>query len=164
MKLEMLISKLKATKATIDETVNDEESRNIERLKEFKTRIQNQAERLRMASRLSKLTKEKTRNTSQLMQLQSGLFEQAKDLSSSTNFVEEFQQTTPYIKEELYEYTDEELKKIMRPLTYESTNKMVHECGLVFKQLEFMCEDSNLYLKQNFRTMETTDLKNGVTE
>jgi hypothetical protein len=81
-KLKMLINRLKATKALLDEQVNDEESRNLQRLREIKTKIQNQGERFKIASTIAYLTKNKTQHLSQMKELQSGLLKHATELKT----------------------------------------------------------------------------------
>jgi hypothetical protein len=110
--LEMLINRLKATKALLDKEVNDEESKNLERLKEIKTKIQNQGERFKIVSFIVHLTKTHTRHLSQMKELQSGLLKQVRALKKLEIHVENLEITTPYIDEKLNDYTDDEMLQL----------------------------------------------------
>jgi chromosome segregation ATPase len=149
MKLEILINRLRATKAAMDEEVNEEESMNLEKLKKIKTSIQNQLERWRIVTNLADATRARTRHQSQLMELKSGLYQQAEELSAQGIYVESYSLTTPYISEETYEYTEDEQRQLIRPVTYENTHKVIDQ----FVDLE-------QYLKNNFEHTLTVEISN----
>jgi hypothetical protein len=141
-KLEMLINRLKATKALLDEQVNDEESRNLQSLREIKTKIENQGERFKIVSTIANITKIKTQHLSQMKELQSGLLKQATELKKLEIHVENLQITTPYIDEKLYDYTDDEMLQLLRPVKYENTNKVIDQCGIkIAEHVKFKCEE-----------------------
>jgi hypothetical protein len=146
-KFEMLINRLKATKAILEEHVNEEESRNIKRLMEMRSKIQNQAERFRAVSMRAVLVKTKTKQQSQLMELQSGLLELAKRLSMEEIQTENFQVTSPYIENNVYEYSDEEIFKILRPVQFKNVKKYMDHSGIQIRKHGnvHMCDDLNQY-------------------
>jgi hypothetical protein len=161
-KLDLLKYRLKATKALLDEQVNYEESKNVELLKEIKTKVQNQRERLKIVSLVANLTEVKTQQLSQMKELQSGLLKQAIELKQLEIHVENLQITTPYIDEKLYDYTEDEILQLLRPVKYVNTNKVIDQSGIkIGKNLvQHMFEDLNEYLAQKFNQVTTITLPN----
>jgi predicted regulator of Ras-like GTPase activity (Roadblock/LC7/MglB family) len=163
-KLEMLINKLKATKALLDEQVNDEESRNLQTLREIKTKIENQGGRFKIVSTIASITKMKTQHLSHMKELQSGLLKQATELKRLEIHVENLQLTTPYIDEKLYDYTDDEMLQLLRPVKYVNTNKIIDQSGIkIAEHVKFKCDklyahnSSGIQIQENVNKCE--DLK-----
>jgi hypothetical protein len=82
-----------------------------------------------------------------LTELESGVYDQAKEISTNSIYIEKFCLTTPCISEAMYEYTEDELRQFIRPIKYENTNKIIDQ---------FV--DLNQYLKQEFEETMTTEI------
>lgn len=154
--LEKCINSLKMKRAKVEEEMNEKESEALDKLQQIKKRLKFHQNKLKNIYRLTKVTTDTARKSSLLNELQSGLFDNLKELGSEKKDDENFE-----IKLPLFHRGDntieEEWNFLVGETTYGNSFGIIDTLGINWTDNRYMCENFSAFTQK--RMEKATEVK-----